>query len=61
MHLTKVSNPAGSTHRDYATFKVSVSKNIYSSLRDRSFITSGGGGGGSNFLRDLILGGGGQF
>ena len=44
MHLTKVSNPAGSTHRDYATFKVSVSKNIYSSLRDRSFITSGGGG-----------------
>ena len=43
MHLTKVSNPAGSTHRDYATFKVSVSKNIYSSLRDRSFITSGGG------------------
>ena len=46
MHLTKVSNPAGSTHRDYATFKVSVSnKNIYSSLRDRSFIASGGGKG----------------
>ena len=63
MHLTKISNPAGSNHRDYATFKVSVSKNIYSSLRDRSFITSRGRGGGGRvqFFKRLDFRGGVNF